>query len=412
MNTNKLTISLFILLIFFAEVKAQSKLQSVSVLKFGPENTLFVGDSRAGKIFAFPIDKTHNTSAEVIYNVKDADTKIAALLATTPDKILVKDIAVNPVSREVYIGVDRVSGKTYTPAIVIMNHTGAVRRFDDAKARSSFIKIDNTPSKDFRFFDDVSAIERTFTDIDFHKGKLYISGISNTDFASTLKVVDFPFTGVQKSASIEIYHTTHDQKETRAPIRTMEIVTLGGREYILAAYTCTPLVTIPLDSIRDGAHVSGKTIAELGYGNTPIDFISYAAQGSSPADTFPVVFLANNSQSAQILRLSDIEQGNEKDGLNSFANYQKKGVPAMEVPITGVLQIAEQDDQRLVSARRNVETGRLELVSIRKNLYLRLTDAEGEYAFPDYRSGPNQKMFKELQNMLFKEEGYPNRTVK
>ena len=58
----------------------------------------------------------------------------------------------------------------------------------------------------------------------------------------------------------------------------MEIVTLGGREYILAAYTCTPLVTIPLDSIRDGAHVSGKTIAELGYGNTPIDFISYMAK--------------------------------------------------------------------------------------------------------------------------------------
>ena len=80
-------------------------MQSVSVLKFGYENTLFVGDSRAGKIFAFSIDKTHNTSAEVIYNVKDADTKIAALLATTPDKILVKDIAVNPVSREVYIGV-------------------------------------------------------------------------------------------------------------------------------------------------------------------------------------------------------------------------------------------------------------------------------------------------------------------
>lgn len=38
----------------------------------------------------------------------------------------------------------------------------------------------------------------------------------------------------------------------------------------------------------------------------------------------------------------------------------------MEIPITGVLQIAEQDDQRLVCARRNVETGRLELVSIRK----------------------------------------------
>lgn len=52
--------------------------------------------------------------------------------------------------------------------------------------------------------------------------------------------------------------------------------------------------------------------------------------------------------------------------MNSFANYQKKGVPAMEIPITGVLQIAEQDDQRLVCARRNVETGRLELVSIRK----------------------------------------------
>jgi hypothetical protein len=54
--------------------------------------------------------------------------------------------------------------------------------------------------------------------------------------------------------SIEIYHTGHNLIETRAPIRAMSFASWGGRTYLVAAYTCTPVVTIPLvvGSTRSG----------------------------------------------------------------------------------------------------------------------------------------------------------------
>ncbi len=68
---------------------------------------------------------------------------------------------------------------------------------------------------------------------------------------------------------MEIYHAGHNLIETRAPIRAMSFTSWGGRPYLVAAYTCTPLVTIPLDDLKDGAHIRGKTVAELGYGGVP-----------------------------------------------------------------------------------------------------------------------------------------------
>ncbi|APD08236.1 hypothetical protein UJ101_02738 [Flavobacteriaceae bacterium UJ101] len=124
----------------------------------------------------------------------------------------------------------------------------------------------------------MSSQNLAITDLDFHKGKLYISGMNNTDFASALRVADYPFNGNTTVATTDIYHTIHNQQETKAPIRTMLITELDGKDYVLAAYTCTPLVLFPLDEIKDGAKITGKTIAELGYGNTPVDLLAYKGQ--------------------------------------------------------------------------------------------------------------------------------------
>ena len=48
----------------------------------------------------------------------------------------------------------------------------------------------------------------------------------------------------------------------------------------MAAYTCTPLVKVPLSSeLKPGEKVKGTTIAELGNRNTPLDMIVYAKGG-------------------------------------------------------------------------------------------------------------------------------------
>ena len=91
------------------------------------------------------------------------------------------------------------------------------------------------------------------TDIDYHDGYLYVAGLTNGEFASTLRKIAYPFTDAQEAvAGIEMYHAVHTQNETRAPIRTMTFKEINGVSTLIAAYTCTPLVTIPTSEIKEG----------------------------------------------------------------------------------------------------------------------------------------------------------------
>ena len=102
-----------------------------------------------------------------------------------------------------------------------------------------------------------------------------LCGVSATRFTSQLS-----------TTSVEIYHGGHNLIETRAPIRAMSFASWGGKPYLVAAYTCTPLVIMPLDELKNGAHVRGKTVAELGYGNTPADMIAYTKTEQGKKKTF------------------------------------------------------------------------------------------------------------------------------
>ena len=52
-----------------------------------------------------------------------------------------------------------------------------------------------------------------------------------------------------------------------------------GNSSILASYTCTPVVQFTLADLDAGKHVMGKTVAELGSHNHPLDLISYEHDG-------------------------------------------------------------------------------------------------------------------------------------
>ncbi len=61
------------------------------------------------------------------------------------------------------------------------------------------------------------------------------------------------------------------------PFRDCEV---QGKPHIFAAYTCTPLVSIPVSDLKPGAHIKGRTIAELGNRNRPLDMIAYRKGGN------------------------------------------------------------------------------------------------------------------------------------
>ena len=79
--------------------------------------------------------------------------------------------------------------------------------------------------------------------LQFVDGRLFVAGLSNEEFASKLRAISFPFTGADPGASVEIYHGAHGQFETRAPVRTFVPFNVNGEAHLMAAYTCTPLVT-------------------------------------------------------------------------------------------------------------------------------------------------------------------------
>ena len=75
---------------------------------------------------------------------------------------------------------------------------------------------------------------KAITDLAYVDGKVLIAGLSNEEFASTLRPAPFPFK-TANGAGIEIWHGSHGQIRTQAPIRTFVSYKIKGEENILAA---------------------------------------------------------------------------------------------------------------------------------------------------------------------------------
>ncbi len=389
---------------------AQS-IQAINVLAFGPDDILFIGDSYSSEVFALELGKVTSSSRSQAFNLDDLDLRIASYLGVSVDQVTVNDLAVHPRSREAYLGVTRGHGKQAISVLLVVNQEGDIRDIDWANLRYSSVMLDNPPKEDLLFWKTLPARSLSITDIEYSNGEIFVSGLSNADFASTLYRIPYPFTSEVKVNSIEIYHAVHNQNETRAPIRTFSVVNLEGKAHILAAYTCTPLVTIPVDDLQHGNHVAGKTIGELGYGNTPIDMISFSAPGTDGPEDY--ILISNKARDGMVINLKNIAISNAKEGLNMPVQLPQQvtaGIEFSAAPLAGVLHLDNQDEQFFLAVRRNLETGRLELVSIRKGFYFRLSDFINEYDFPDYQYPENdlfqQGYVRKAHELLKMDEGH------
>jgi hypothetical protein len=176
------------------------------------------------------------------------------------------------------------------------------------------------------------------TELQYSAGQLIVAGLSNENFSSTLRVIPFPFQADpgNKGAAVEIYHTSHFAYETNAPVRTMVPYTSGGERFLLAAYTCTPLVKLRMSDLKDGAHITGETLAELGRHSSPVDMILYQRGGQD------FLLVANTLHG--VLRLSltgfaDFSAVNEDGGDDAQIPTQKMG-------LRGVVQMDAYDATR------------------------------------------------------------------
>lgn len=383
---------------------------SISVMAFGPDNVLFIGDSRDSKIVAIELgEATPNTESES-YNIFDLEGKISDYFQIEQSEIRVMDLKVHPQTKVAYLAVHVGFSQEKTSHILTIDVMGNLDEIDYSAFSSSSIDLVDPANEDIVFWGKTPARTLTITDIDYHKGNIYLAGLSNEEFSSALRKIPYPFNGEYETSSIEMYHTTHNQMETRAPIRTQAILELNGVDSIIAGYTCTPMVTIPIDSLTDGALVSGKTIAEIGYGNSPIDVLpfqafSFSGEGSEPV-LEELVLVTNTHRGAALFKVSDIEEFNQGEGLTTPSGFNPAGVEYLPVPLVGLLHVDDQDEQFILGIQRDVESGDIDLKSFRKGLYFRLSEFINEYDFPSfqYPEGPDGEMMKGLQNMLISDE--------
>jgi hypothetical protein len=175
----------------------------------------------------------------------------------------------------------------------------------------------------------------TITDLGYVDGKVIVAGLSNEEFASTLRAIPYPFSGVEKGAAIEIWHGAHGAYETNAPIRTFISYEFDGKPEILASYTCTPLVRIPVAKLTPGAKVMGMTIAELGNMNRPLDMIAYKKDGVD------YILMANSNRGVMKLDASDL--GSYHQITDKIAGT--KGVPYETIEaLQGVRRLDRLDE--------------------------------------------------------------------
>src|SRR3954462_13852929 len=94
------------------------ELKSAGALAMGPDGIVFVGDTMGSKIVALDVDDRTPSKATANLEIKGVNEKIAAMLGTAADQILIQDVVVNPVSKNVYIAVSRGRGADAVPVIL------------------------------------------------------------------------------------------------------------------------------------------------------------------------------------------------------------------------------------------------------------------------------------------------------
>jgi len=262
-------------------------LKSAGVLTFGPEGVLFVGDSTGGAVVAIETgDKMPVASAAKI-DVQGIDTKIAAMAGVQAGDVLINDVAVNPISKNVYVSAARGRGPDAAPLVVRIDGSGKLTLLPLDNIKHETVSLSDAPAEGAAGRQNPRT--QTITDMAFVNGNLMVAGMSNEEWSSALRSIPYPFKTAEKGTQLQIWHSSHGRYETQAPVRTFVPYSIDGKQYVLAAYTCTPLVKIPVTDLKAGAQVKGVTISDLGAGNQPLDMVPYKKDGHE------FILIANSS---------------------------------------------------------------------------------------------------------------------
>ena len=335
--------------------EGKPEFKAMNQLTFGPEGVLFIADTKSAAVFAIATGDTKPAATGTI-KAEAINHKIAALVGTTAEQIVLEDLAVNPLSRQAYLAVSRGRGPDAAALLVRIKGDGQPELVSLEKVKFARVELPN-PAPDAAPEPGRKGQNRrleAITDIAYADGKLLVAGLSNEEFASTLRVIPVPFKTVDRGTSVEIYHGAHGQFETRAPVRTFVPYKVGNKDHLLAAYTCTPLVQFALSDLKPGAKIQGKTIAEFGNRNRPLDIIVYQKDGKD------YLLLANSARG--VIKVA-AEQINGAASITEKV-ADTKGLAFEKIAWDGISQLDRFDGRHAVVVRTVGKAMNLETLAL------------------------------------------------
>ena len=274
--------------------KGTPDLKSASALAFAPEGILLIGDPQGAAVFAIGTGDQKRNGSGGAMKVEGIDEKIAGLLGTNAKGIQVRDLAINPASGNAYLAVARGQGPDAVPVIVRVTESGGkIEEFPLKDVPFAKATLPNPPSNE-------QKRAMAITKVGFAKDRVFVAGLSNEEWESTLRSIPFPFTQADKGTGLQIFHGAHGRFETQAPVRTFVPYEINGEACLLAAYTCTPLVKIPINQLKPGEKLKVTTVAELGNRNHPLDMIVYEKGGKD------FILMANSSRGVMKITTENI----------------------------------------------------------------------------------------------------------
>ena len=345
-------------------------------------------------------------AAAALLDVEGIDGRIAELLKTPKSSVHINGMAVHPTSHDVYLSVSFGAGH---PALVKVSPGGVLSQVDLARAKPTSWVVPNAPTPDEHFRDRTGDLplprgdqdhlkamtpmrSMTIVDMKFHNGELFVAGISNEEFSSTLRRVSYPFDGQSSSTAVRIYHVAHERYETRAPIRAMGFATIDGQDTLIAAYTCSPIVLIPTADLKDGAKVTGRTVGDMGNGQ-PLSLVSVTFHGE------PSLFVTNVGHDPRMIPIAGLQKAvaylpnnSPHGGVGDWRPEYPLGPVGKSLMFIGSSLFADKlDDTYLVSVTRDAPSGSLNLQAI-LTFPLPVNNLDEVWAEQDFKGGgPSDK---------------------
>ncbi len=349
-------------------------LRSAGPITFGPGGILFLADNAAAKVFAVDVADPGPEGGSEPFDLADVDARVGSFLGCAPGDITIKDMAVHPLSHNVYLSVQRGHGDAAQPVLVrISRLDGAIADVPLDDVPFAAAAIGDAPAEDDERLDITLPLgdegeevqfatikirlvrqpirTATVTDMAYVDGALLIAGLSNEEFSSRLRRIPFPFSAGISGSSLEIFHVSHGKWETEAPIRAF--VPYDDGASILASYTCTPVVHFRLADLTDGAKAVGRTVAELGPVNQPLDMVSFVQDGEE------YLLVANSAHGLVKIACRDIDS---QPPLTE--PRQPVGVPRETKDLQGIRRLANLGGSHVLALQSD-DAGRQHLRSLK-----------------------------------------------